>query len=937
MRNWGINKRVMFLALLPTLIIAITLSSYFSFNRHSDIAASFHAKGTFIANNLAPAAEYGVFSDNTEILDSLALQTLNDRDVVNVTISDAEDKTLVSHTRTIVAPDTILPIFINPQEYRYSAIIKSGDVSILDYDEAENTEENIIGYIHVTLNNLSAQTQQLDSLIKGLLITISGLFLTVFLAVSIGRSVVRPVQRLTRAVKKIAQGELNTLIETDTGGEIGSLEESINKMAREMQMIRSNLQSQVNSATADLKKTLEELEIQNIELDLASNQALSASKIKSEFLANMSHEIRTPMNGVIGFTELLSKTSLTEQQYDYVNTIRSSGSNLLTIINDILDFSKIESGKFNIENISFSLDDVMDEIITMFAPMAYQKDLELIYHPSVRMPEKIMGDPSRIRQILINLISNAVKFTQNGHVIIRILLETSQEDQKNTIRFTVTDTGMGLNELNKKRLFTAFTQADTSISRNFGGTGLGLVISRKLAELMNGEIGFESVLNKGSSFWFSVPLVTHEDLAATPLTTTLIGSSTDLANNYGPDTQPLRVILYEASDQNRFASRSLLNSIGIETIETSRIDELCKLTEKYANKNISGIIAGINRSNINNSAVLKKLSASLQDTGMPYITLASIFDINDSQALTTAELQNIVYRCSRTQILKNHIITSFSPENENAIMHKPSVDAPAKNHPLSHIKVLLVDDNAINLKLARTLLEIQKIQVTTAEDGEQAVELASRNYYNLIFMDLHMPGLNGFAAAQAIRDTDNPCKQSTIIALTANAMPDEQVQVFSSGMNDILLKPITEQQLIDIFTRWISPINNDTHTPLQGETDKSENDNLFAIFDLPQGIELAGGNEELANELFSMLVSELPVHRENLLNAKQAHNTDDLKKHIHKLHGGCKYCGVPALRNAAANFENIVDQKQQDEIDSGLDEVIVQIDQLVKFYKEHYA
>ncbi len=940
MRNWGINKRVMFLALLPTLIIAITLSSYFSFNRHSDIAASFHAKGTFIANNLAPAAEYGVFSNNIEILDSLVLRTLKDRDVVNVTISNTKDKTLVSHTRTVVTPDTILPIFISPQEYRYSAIINSGDVSVLDYDEAENTEEgteeNIIGYVHVTLNNLSAQTQQLDSLIKGLLITISGLFLTVFLAVSIGRSVVHPVQRLTRAVKKIAQGELNTLIETDTGGEIGSLEESINKMAREMQMIRSDLQSQVNNATADLKKTLEELEIQNIELDLASNQALSASKIKSEFLANMSHEIRTPMNGVIGFTELLSKTSLTEQQYDYVNTIRSSGSNLLTIINDILDFSKIESGKFNIENISFSLDDVMDEIITMFAPMAYQKDLELIYHPSVRMPEKIMGDPSRIRQILINLISNAVKFTQNGHVIIRILLETTR-DQQNTIRFTVTDTGMGLNELNKKRLFTAFTQADTSISRNFGGTGLGLVISRKLAELMNGEIGFESVLNKGSSFWFGVPLVTHEDLAATAQTA--ITQSTTLNSPLSgdePDTQQLRVILYEPSDQNRFASRSLLNSIGIETIETSQIDDLYKITEKYANKNISGIIAGINRSNINNNTVLKKLSSSLQDTGMPYITLASIFDINDSQALTSAGLQNIVYRCSRTHLLKNHIITSFSPGNKNSIMHEQSVDVPDKSFPLSHIKVLLVDDNAINLKLARTLLEIQQIQVTTAEDGVQAVELASQNYYNLIFMDLHMPKLNGFAAAQAIRDTDNPCKLSTIIALTANAMPDEQVQVFSSGMNDILLKPITEQQLIDIFTRWVvSPANSDAHTQVQ-DKDKPDNDSLSAIFDHSQGFELAGGNEELANELFSMLVSELPVHRENLLNAKQPRDTDDLKKHIHKLHGGCKYCGVPALRNAAANFENIVDQKQQNRIDSGLEAVIIQIDKLVKFYEDSY-
>jgi len=949
MKNWGINKRVMFLALLPTLIIAITLSSYFSFNRHSDIESSFYEKGVFIANTLAPAAEYGVFSNNIEILDHLVLNTLNDRDIVNITISDKDNKALVSHTRTVVTPDSILPLFINPQDLKFSAIIKGGDTSVLDYTEAENAEENTLGYIHVTLNNLSAQTQQLDSLIKGLLITVSGLFLTVFLAVSIGRSVVRPIQRLTRAVKKIAQGELNTLIKIDTGGEIGSLEEGINKMAREMQMIRSDLQSQVNNATADLKKTLEELEIQNIELDLASNQALSASKIKSEFLANMSHEIRTPMNGVIGFTELLSKTSLTEQQYDYVNTIRSSGSNLLTIINDILDFSKIESGKFNIENISFKLDDVMDEIITMFAPMAYQKNLELIYHPSVKMPEHIMGDPSRIRQILINLISNAVKFTQNGHVIIRILLETTKA-QQNNIRFTVTDTGMGLNEINKKRLFTAFTQADTSISRNFGGTGLGLVISRKLAELMRGEIGFESVLNKGSSFWFSVPLTTADNTNnssrkiisanSSPLTDSgthnlflnIAEHNIQTPDTQQPRPQELSVLLYETSDQNRFASRSLLNSLGIETIETNDLNKLCELAKQHTNKHISGIIAGISRSNINNTSMLNNLSVSLKNTGMPYITLASIFDINDSQSLTLAQLQNIVYRCSRTHLLKNHIITSFAPRKKIYAPPEKIIDIPADEHPLSHIKVLLVDDNAINLKLARTLLEMQKMQVTTAEDGQQAVDLASEEYFNLIFMDLHMPGLDGFAAAQTIRNTENFCKQSTIIALTANAMPDEQVQVFNSGMNDILLKPITEQQLIDIFTRWINPANIKSK-----KEDQVPVNDMTAIFDKFQGIELAGGNEDLANELFPMLISELPEHKTNLLSAKKSNDMDDLKKHIHKLHGGSRYCGVPALRTASANFENIVDLKQQDKLERGLNDVIIQIDSLIKYYKDNYT
>lgn len=917
MRNWGINKRVMFLALLPTLLIAITLATYFSFKHYTYIERSLHNKGQLIADNLAPACEYGVFSGNLEILDNLISNTLNNNDITNITIANEYGETLISRTRKLKGSNSILPLFTKIREFKYSATIKSNEVILSDYNEfipnENNRSENILGYIHVTLNNQSTQAQQLDGLLKGFLITLSGLFFTVFLAISISRSVVNPVQRLTEAVKKIAHGELQTRIKIDSGGEIGSLEEGVNKMASEMQMIHSELQDKVNIATRDLKKTLEELEIQNIELDLARNQALSASKIKSEFLANMSHEIRTPMNGVIGFTELLGKTKLSNEQNDYVNTIRSSASSLLTIINDILDFSKIESGKLNIENISFNLDDVMDEIITMFAPMAYQKDIELIYHPTLKLPNSILGDPSRIRQILINLISNAVKFTKHGHVIIRVIIET-KPDKNKVIRFIVTDTGMGMDELSKKRLFTAFTQADTSISRNFGGTGLGLVISRKLADLMNGDIGFESTIHKGSSFWFTVPL-----------------SSTESATELTDKNSCLKVILFESTDQNRLASRSLLNSIGIETVETGRIDKLIKLVEADKKHSFTGIVAGITRNNIKNTFMLNNLSKQLKTCGLPYITMASIFDINDMQYLTEAGLSNIVYRCSRINILKNNILSSFTQLTEVMNYEKQTKKDTIAPINISNNRVLVVDDNEINLKLAKTLLEMQGVQVSTAEDGKQAINMANNNFYDLIFMDLHMPKLDGFEAAKIIRKSDNPCNKTTIIALTANAMPDEQLQVFNSGMNDILLKPITEQQLMNIFNRWaekpedvITDIDNDSTHPIDLNT--------YNIYDLKQAVELAGGNELLANELFSMLIKELPIHKENLLTALDESDSYNLKKHIHKLHGGSKYCGVPNLQKKSAEFERIISLDEVDKIKSGLNDVVFAIDELLDYY-----
>jgi two-component system sensor histidine kinase BarA len=225
---------------------------------------------------------------------------------------------------------------------------------------------------------------------------------------------------------------------------------------------------------------------------------------------------------------------------------------------------------------------------------------------------------------------------------------------------------------------------------------------------------------------------------------------------------------------------------------------------------------------------------------------------------------------------------------------------------------------------------MHSIQVVTAEDGQEAVDLTEEQYFDLILMDLHMPKLNGFSAARSIRSSTGPCNKTTIVALTANAMPEEQLQVFDSGMNDILLKPITEQQLLDVFTRWINTKDSDDNP--DNTTRKSEND----IFDKQLGIKLAGGNEQLADELFPMLISELATHRENLLTAQQENSTDDLKKHIHKLHGGTKYCGVPNLMAAASNFENIIDLKEHEKFTSGLEKTINAIDELLRFYEDNF-
>ncbi|MCW9013978.1 MAG: response regulator [Gammaproteobacteria bacterium] len=922
MNNWGIKKRVLFLALFPTLIITISLASYFSFNQISYLENTLHQKGQLIANHLAPASEYGVFSGNLDILDNLIEKALLEKDVLNITITNAYDETLISrqNKNLYTASNTsIISSFIDEQPLSFNSLITTTEINIEDFEETPETslftetpETKRIGHVYVTLSSISTRAQQIDGLLKGFLITIAGLILTALLAIKISHSVVNPMQNLTQAVRRIAQGETIDQINTDSGGEIGSLESGINTMANEIQQVRHDLQTQIDKATFELKKTLDELEIQNIELDLARNQAISASQIKSEFLANMSHEIRTPMNGVLGFTELLSKSELDEQQRDYVTTIRSSASNLLTIINDILDFSKIESGKLNIENISFNLSHVMDDIVSMFTPMAYQNGLDLICHPYPDLPFTLNGDPSRIRQIIVNLIGNAVKFTTSGHIIIRTIV-TQQTDDKIILKFTVTDTGIGMDNISKQRLFTAFTQADTSISRKFGGTGLGLVISKKLAELMHGDIGFDSELNKGSTFWLSLPLDISQSENINPKHQLLTDSS---------------VILFEPNSQNRLAIRAMLDLLGVNAIETGRIDKIHELASN-PDTPITAIIAGINRPNINNALFIKNLANTLNKIDLPYIVISSSFDKTENQKIYDAGIKYLIYRCSKQELIMQ-TLSRLIHSTEGYMKNKSELKFVTINNEknLAHLRVLLVDDNAINLKLATTILESRGVDITTAANGEEAIKYASNGYYDLIFMDLHMPKADGFQATETIRNTDNPCQNTTIIALTANAMPEEQLRVFNSGMNDILLKPITEKQLIDIFSRW----HNTGAREINGLEKQDHKDDALPVYDENEGTQLAGGKTELAAELFEMLIKELPDHKSRLEIAKNADHIDDLKYATHKLHGATSYCGVPKLRKASRDLEDIIDHKETVKLEQAFYNTLAAIDELLNYH-----
>ena len=921
MKSWSIKRRVLFLAIFPAMIISLSLATYFIINKISFIEESLHQKGKLLAETLAPAAEYAVFSGNINILNNIVDKTLSEKDVIKVTITNAYKEILVSRVTSnqdINKNNLAYSYFINEKPLEFNSIITTSEIVLDDFDallEINPTETHLktqhIGYVYITLSNLNTRLHQLDSILKALIITFTGLFFTVLLAVKINRGVVEPIQKLTTVVNKIANGNKINHINVESGGELGSLENGISKMNEEIQLIKHSLQLKVNKSNAKLKHTLTELEIQNIELDIARHQAILASKIKSEFLANMSHEIRTPMNGVLGFTGLLSKTSLSNEQKDYVDTISISAESLLTVINDILDFSKIESGKLTLENVSFNLEELLNDVITMFAAMAYKKNIELIYSPFPNVPTWFYGDPLRIRQILINLIGNAIKFTSSGHVTISTR-KTDQLHDEMHFQFNVSDTGIGLNQENKDRLFNAFSQADTSTTRNFGGTGLGLVISKKLAKLMNGEIGLESALNEGSRFWFSVPLeIDSKNSISTPSLSRMDESK--------------HIIVFDTLTQNRIAIKSMLNKLGLNVIETNRIKEINKLLDSQ--NNILAIVSGINRINLNKLDFISRLSETLQNSNLPCLNIVSTLENTDLEMLRKSGLNNLIFRYAKQDELKSRMLSLINIE-DNHIDEASDAQLTLEYRPSlwHHIHVLLVDDNEINLKLAKTILNKHGIKVSIAHDGEEAILLTDKFFYDVIFMDIHMPKLDGHQASVHIRKQDNPCQNTIIVALTANAMPEEQQRIYKSGMDDILIKPVSEEQLLDIFEHWIQQkiVTNNIGDTLYNSTS-------LAIYDEEEAATLAGNNKELAQELFSMLINELPEHRQKIEQAKKENNVELLKIHTHKLHGATSYCGVPQLRDCAHKLENIISLYETDKIDIATQKLVAALDAVIDY------
>lgn len=844
MTNYSLRARMMILILAPTVLIGLLLSIFFVVHRYNDLQRQLEDAGASIIEPLAVSSEYGMNLQNRESIGQL-ISVLHRRhsDIVRaISVYDDHNRLFVTSNFHLDPSQMQLPAGA-PFPRRLS-VDRHGDIMILrtpiiseSYSpdesaiaDAKNTK-NMLGYVALELDLKSVRLQQYKEIFISSVMMLFCIGIALIFGWRLMRDVTGPIRNMVNTVDRIRRGQLDSRVEGFMLGELDMLKNGINSMAMSLAAYHEEMQHNIDQATSDLRETLEQMEIQNVELDLAKKRAQEAARIKSEFLANMSHELRTPLNGVIGFTRLTLKTELNPTQRDHLNTIERSANNLLAIINDVLDFSKLEAGKLILESIPF---------------------------------------PLRLQQVITNLVGNAIKFTESGNIDI-LVEKRALSNTKVQIEVQIRDTGIGIPERDQSRLFQAFRQADASISRRHGGTGLGLVITQKLVNEMGGDISFHSQPNRGSTFWFHI----HLDLNPNVIID-------------GPSTACLAGKRLAYIEPNATAAQCTLDLLSDTPVEVVYSPTFSALPLAHYDIMILSVPVTFREPLTMQHERLAK-AASMTDFLL--LALPCHAQINAEKLKQGGAAACLLKPLTSTRLLP--ALTEYCQLNHHP---EPLLMDTSK----ITMTVMAVDDNPANLKLIGALLEDKVQHVELCDSGHQAVDRAKQMQFDLILMDIQMPDMDGIRACELIHQLPHQ-QQTPVIAVTAHAMAGQKEKLLSAGMNDYLAKPIEEEKLHNLLLRYKPGANVAARLMAPEPAEFIFNPN--ATLDWQLALRQAAGKPDLARDMLQMLIDFLPEVRNKIEEQLVGENPNGLVDLVHKLHGSCGYSGVPRMKNLCQLIE----------------------------------
>ena len=766
----------------------------------------------------------------------------------------------------------------------YDTFIAVADM--VEADDHEGAKHNMNTMALPALNQLLDEIHRLDKLqeqqviaaavqaradINSSLMLMSGIGL---IAVMVGvgfalsaRTITRPLEEAIAIAKRVGAGDLSSVIEVNSRDETGELLESLKLMTASL------------AAEQELRR--------------AVIVAEDATKAKSDFLANMSHEIRTPMNGIIGMTHLALQTDLTTKQRNYLEKVESAAKSLLGIINDILDFSKIEAGKLNFEQVEFYVDDVMAQVADLTIIRAQDKGLELLFDISPDVPPVLLGDPLRFGQVMVNLISNAIKFTVKGEVVVTIR-KMEQADKTVCLRIDVRDTGPGLTPEQQARLFQAFSQADTSTTRTHGGTGLGLTISKRLVEMMGGHIGLESTPGVGSTFYFTASFGVAESVVPTTL----------------PDISGLRVLVVDDNASAREIFHSMLSAMQFNAVCAENGQRALELEARARAEGqpFSVILMDWQMPGMSGVEAAQAIQQQASDSGVepPSIIMVTAYNrdalVDELRDIPVGATLNKPVSAST---LLDSIAGVFGTDLRSCRRVRMQEDYQAAAHALRGAWLLLVEDNDVNQEVAQQILGDAGVRVDVASNGAMALAKIAVNDYDGVLMDCQMPVMDGYDATRELRK-DPRHAALPVIAMTANAMVGDKEKCLAAGMNDFIAKPIDVAQLFQTLARWVKAKN-----PMVVEMPVVvEDDTLPAIPGLRMDAALSrvGGNTKLMRKLLARFVETQMEVMQRIENAIESNDLAAATREAHTVKGLAGNIGATAMADAAARVEQMLAQ-----------------------------